>query len=272
MSVTCVCYFIIRTCVLFLFFTGDWIWLACRHLVCYLFQLKSFFYIYMRTNLCRPPCFMFSFHFSFLMPKDELFNLYSEVDKRCQYFTLQWHSRVCLSPGGGGEEAQSLFGLQLSRASESNLLCQLWQLHGAPALAKTRCQGIVWAKEFEKEKEEHMLPGHYFRVSCTVRYNTLNCTTPTTMPLSYEPGEVKTAHISLLCSLYSITCLGALTHINTTDGSLLSLIWTQVGHSQKTSFLNINRDMHVTSALRATQNRSLDRSSTCCSDDCWASS
>lgn len=32
---------------------------------------------------------------------------------------------VCLSPGGGGEEAQSLFGLQLSRASESNLLCQL---------------------------------------------------------------------------------------------------------------------------------------------------
>lgn len=91
-----------------------------------------------------------------------------------------------------------------------------WQRHAAKVLCGQ--------KSSQKEKEEHMLPGHYFWVSCTVRYNTLNCTTPTTMPLSYEPGEVKTAHISLLCSLYSITCLGALTHINTTDGSLLSLI------------------------------------------------
>lgn len=47
----------------------------------------------------------------------------------------------CCAAGGGGEEAQSLFGLQLGRASEPNLLRQLRQLHGAPALAQTRCQG-----------------------------------------------------------------------------------------------------------------------------------
>lgn len=57
-----------------------------------------------------------------------------------------------LTTGGGSEEAQSLFGLQLSRASKSNLLCQLWQLHRAPALAQTRCQGTECVRELEEEK------------------------------------------------------------------------------------------------------------------------
>lgn len=65
--------------------------------------------------------------------------------------------------GGGGEEAQSLLGFQLSGAPESNLLRQLWQLHGAPALAPTRCQGTACtAHECLKKKtgeHKHMLRG-----------------------------------------------------------------------------------------------------------------
>lgn len=51
---------------------------------------------------------------------------------------------VCVfAVGGRGEEAQSLLGLQLGRPSESDLLRQLWQLHGAPALAQTCRQGTA---------------------------------------------------------------------------------------------------------------------------------
>lgn len=65
--------------------------------------------------------------------------------------------------GGGGEEAQSLLGVQLSGASESNLLRQLRQLHGAPALAPTRCQGTVRivhkCQQKKRGEHKHMLPG-----------------------------------------------------------------------------------------------------------------
>lgn len=50
---------------------------------------------------------------------------------------------VCRPAGGGGEEAQPLPGLQFGGAAESDLLRQLRQLHGAPALAQTRCKGTA---------------------------------------------------------------------------------------------------------------------------------
>lgn len=64
---------------------------------------------------------------------------------------------MCWIVGGGGKEAQSLLGFQLSGPSESDLLRQLWHLHGAPALAPTRCQGTVSAahKCLRKKEEEH---------------------------------------------------------------------------------------------------------------------
>lgn len=96
------------------------------------------------------------------------FYFYSAHDQICHNFKLRRHSCVCLDAGGGGEEAQSLFGLQLSRASKSNLLRQLWQLHGAPALAQTRCQGIVclWESLRSKEDQKHLVIWHFLIVIC----------------------------------------------------------------------------------------------------------
>lgn len=61
---------------------------------------------------------------------------------------------VCWVVGGGGEEAQSLLGFQLSGTSESDLLRQLRQLHGAPALAPTRCQGTACTAHERLKKQK----------------------------------------------------------------------------------------------------------------------
>lgn len=45
--------------------------------------------------------------------------------------------------GGGSEETQPLSGFQLSWSSESDLLRQLWLLHGAPPLAQDGLEGTL---------------------------------------------------------------------------------------------------------------------------------
>lgn len=49
---------------------------------------------------------------------------------------------VLSSVGWGGKETQPLFGLQLGRTSESDLLHKLWQLHRTSPLASASCEGV----------------------------------------------------------------------------------------------------------------------------------
>lgn len=89
---------------------------------------------------------------------------------------------VCVfAVGGRGEEAQSLLGLQLGRPSESDLLRQLWQLHGAPALAQTCRQGtadvgacvcvcVCCIRQGERQDTSMCPPVIFFWVSCVVHY------------------------------------------------------------------------------------------------------
>lgn len=131
---------------------------------------------------------------------------------------------MCWIVGGGGEEAQSLLGVQLSGASESDLLRQFWHLHGAPALAPTRCQGTVSAAHecLRKNGEEHK---HMLR-GTTHGSAALYCTLEHTW-LQVEGGEKEKATkggatkvqilltCTLLCSMVSLklTPLMAFVHL-----------------------------------------------------------
>lgn len=125
------------------------------------------------TNLLRRPCVSSTTRFPLIL---SVLTSHSNVNPFCVC--------VCCAAGGGGEEAQSLLGLQLGRASESNLLRQLRQLHGAPALAQTCGQGTVcgyvcvrvggrggWDRKKKKRRRRAYVSWHYLRVSCVVNQN-----------------------------------------------------------------------------------------------------